>query len=68
MAKNQALERYKQIPYPLANREMIMTGPKDSSLAMNMWSSTSMKTVGSKKKPVGETEAHDMGEGPPLVF
>lgn len=30
-----------------------MMGPKDSSLAMNMWSSTSVKTVGSKKKPEG---------------
>lgn len=28
-----------------------MTGPKDSSLAMNMWSSTSVNTVGSMKKP-----------------
>ena len=35
-------------------------GPKDSSRAMNMWSSTSVKTVGSKKKPVG-TEATLVG-------
>lgn len=35
-----------------------MTGPKDSSLAMNMWSSTSVKTVGSKKNPAREMETH----------
>lgn len=34
------------ITYPSANREMIMMGPKDSSLAMYMWSSTSVKMVG----------------------
>lgn len=54
--KSQAVMSRKWAPYPLANREMIMTGPKDSSRAMNMWSSTSVKTVGSKKKPLVETE------------
>lgn len=39
--------------YPLLNLEMIMTGPKDSSLATNMWSSTLVNTVGSKKNPGG---------------
>lgn len=33
------------------NLEMIMTGPNDSSLAMYMWSCTSVNTVGSKKNP-----------------
>lgn len=30
-----------------------MIGPNDSSIAMNMWSPTSVNTVGSKKKPGG---------------
>lgn len=37
--------------YPFLNVEMIMTGPNDSSLAMYMWSCTSVKIVGSKKNP-----------------
>ncbi len=37
--------------HPSVNLEIIITGPKDSSCAMNMWSSTSVKTVGSRKKP-----------------
>ena len=32
-----------------------MTGPNDSSFAIIMWSSTSVKTVGAKKRP--ETQA-----------
>ena len=32
-----------------------MTGPNDSSLAMNMWSSTSVNTVGSRKNPTIDT-------------
>ena len=36
-----------------------MTGPKDSSRAMNMWSCTSVKTVGSKKKPGGRRGIRD---------
>lgn len=36
---------------PLLNLERIMTGPNDSSIAMNMWSWTSVKMVGSKKNP-----------------
>lgn len=41
--------------YPLLNFETIMTGPKDSSRAMNMWSCTSVNTVGSKKNPADTT-------------
>lgn len=37
--------------HPSLNLDTTMTGPKDSSLAMNMWSSTSVNTVGSMKKP-----------------
>lgn len=37
--------------YPSLNLDTTMTGPNDSSLAMNMWSSTSVKTVGSMKNP-----------------
>ncbi len=40
--------------YPSLNLDTTMTGPKDSSLAMNMWSSTSVNTVGSIKKPKGK--------------
>lgn len=35
--------------YPSLNFDTTMTGPKDSSFAMNMWSSTSVNTVGSIK-------------------
>lgn len=42
--------------YPVLNLEMIMMGPKDSSLAMYMWSCTSVNTVGSKKKPGTDTK------------
>ena len=38
-------------PHPSSNVEMIMTGPKDSSFAMNILSSTSVKMVGSIKNP-----------------
>ena len=38
--------------YPFSNVEMIMIGPKDSSLARNMLSSTLVKMVGSIKKPL----------------
>lgn len=41
------------LTYPSLNLDTTMTGPKDSSLAMNMWSSTSVNTVGSIKKPEG---------------
>ena len=34
-----------------AKMEMTITGPNDSSLAMNMWSSTFVKMVGSMKNP-----------------
>lgn len=37
--------------YPFLNLEMTITGPKDSSWAMYIWSSTSVNTVGSMKKP-----------------
>lgn len=37
--------------YPFLNLEMTITGPKDSSWAIYIWSSTSVNTVGSMKKP-----------------
>ena len=40
--------------YPFSKMEMIMTGPKDSSCAIIMWSSTCVKIVGSMKNPGGE--------------
>lgn len=43
-----------------------MMGPKDSSRAMNMWSCTSVKTVGSKKKPGGRRGIRDPPASPLL--
>ena len=40
--------------YPFSKMEMIMTGPKDSSCAIIMWSSTCVKIVGSMKNPGGQ--------------
>lgn len=40
--------------YPSLNLDTTMMGPKDSSLAMNMWSSTSVNSVGSMKNPGGK--------------
>lgn len=37
---------------------MTITGPKDSSLAIYIWSSTSVNTVGSMKKPKEKIEQH----------
>lgn len=38
--------------YPSVNCEIIMTGPKDSSCAIIMWSSTLVNKVGAKNSPV----------------
>lgn len=50
---SRAASRARLATYPSWNLDTTITGPKDSSLAMNMWSSTSVKTVGSMKKPAG---------------
>ena len=42
-----------RIAHPFSKMEIIMTGPKDSSLAIIMWSSTLVKMVGSIKNPEG---------------
>ena len=42
----------KKCAYPSSNLETIITGPKDSSFAMNISSFTSVNTVGSKKYPI----------------
>ena len=50
---------------PPPNLETTMTGPKDSSLAMNIQSSTSAKIVGSMYKPGKDspiTHRQDLGE------
>lgn len=48
--------RQQSVLYPPLKLEMIMTGPKDSSFAMYMWSSTLVNTVGSKKNPALRTK------------
>ena len=37
--------------YPSMNLDMIMMGPKDSSMAMKLSSATSVKTVGWRNRP-----------------
>ena len=49
--------------YLFSKMEMIMTGPKDSSCAIIMWSSTCVKIVGSMKNPGGKCEGEERGEG-----
>ena len=58
MEEDPVLKRHKQGTLPISKPRDDHDGPKDSSLAMNMWFSTSMKMVGSKKKPKGQTGFH----------
>ena len=45
------LNGQQEATHPCLNLDTTITGPKDSSLAMNMWSSTPVNTVGSMKNP-----------------